>query len=512
MSLHRREKVLNLILFFLSIEPDTMALPRKPLDSSGGTGLGSSSYTIPRPVPANHVRIPMNSILIVDDEKNMRLVLSAMLKREGYDVLAAADGVEAQKIIKNSDISVVVSDLKMPCLDGFGLLDWIADEYPEVPVIMITAHGTIANAVEAVKRGAFDYITKPFDQEDLKRVISKAVSTRNLTDRELVVSAEEAGRHEIIGTSAPMRRIYDMVKTVAATPTTVLIQGETGTGKELIARAVHRGSPRKDNPFIKINCAAIPENLLESELFGYEKGSFTGAHHRKIGRFEQAHGGTLFLDEIGELPRDMQAKLLRVIQDQEFERVGGLQTIKVDARIVAATNRDLRKDVAEGLFREDLYYRINIVPIELPSLRERRDDIVPLVSHFLDKFNRKLNRDIGSVDQDVIDCFMKYHWPGNIRQMENLLERMVLLARGNRIRSADLPDEMFLPENGGGTDLRGDQGMFKDIIREKTESMEREMIENVLNSCGGNVTKASRRLGLSRKALQLKMIKYDLRK
>jgi transcriptional regulator with PAS, ATPase and Fis domain len=309
-----------------------------------------------------------------------------------------------------------------------------------------------------------------------------------------------------------MRRIYDMVKTVAATPTTVLIQGETGTGKELIARAVHRGSPRKDNPFIKINCAAIPENLLESELFGYEKGSFTGAHHRKIGRFEQAHGGTLFLDEIGELPRDMQAKLLRVIQDQEFERVGGLQTIKVDARIVAATNRDLRKDVAEGLFREDLYYRINIVPIELPSLRERRDDIVPLVSHFLDKFNRKLNRDIGSVDQDVIDCFMKYHWPGNIRQMENLLERMVLLARGNRIRSADLPDEMFLPENGGGTDLRGDQGMFKDIIREKTESMEREMIENVLNSCGGNVTKASRRLGLSRKALQLKMIKYDLRK
>lgn len=457
--------------------------------------------------------MPMNTILIVDDEKNMRLVLSAMLKREGYEVLAAADGVEAQKIVKNSDVSVIVSDLKMPRLDGFGLLDWIAEEYPAMPVIIITAHGTIVNAVEAVKKGAFDYITKPFDQEDLKQVIGKAISTKNLTDQELVVSAQEAGRHEIIGTSAPMRRLYDIVNTVAATTTTVLIQGETGTGKELIARAIHRGSPRKDNPFIKINCAAIPENLLESELFGYEKGAFTGAHHKKIGRFEQAHGGTLFLDEIGELPRDMQAKLLRAIQDQEFERVGGLRTVTVDVRIVAATNRDLRKDVAEGIFREDLYYRINIVPIELPSLRERKDDIVPLVSYFLGKFNRKLKRNIEFVDQDVMDCFMKYHWPGNIREMENLLERMVLLAREKRIGATDLPDEMFLSQDpGNGADISGNNGMFKEIIREKTESMEREMIENVLNSCEGNVTRASRRLGLSRKALQLKMIKYDLRK
>ncbi len=457
----------------------------------------------------------MNTVLIVDDEKNMRLVLSAMLKRDGYEVLAASDGIEAQEIIKHEDLSVVVSDLKMPRLDGFGLLNWVKKECPSLPVIIITAYGTIANAVEAVKKGAFDYITKPFDQEELKSIIGKAVSTKRLADQEPAVMQDDmSGRHEIIGSSAPMRKIYEIVKTVAPTPTTVLVQGETGTGKELIARAIHDESPRRDNPFIKINCAAIPENLLESELFGYEKGAFTGAYHKKIGRFEQAHGGTLFLDEIGDLPRDMQAKLLRVVQDQEFERVGGLRTVKVDVRIVAATNRDLRKDVEEGSFREDLFYRINVVPVELPPLRERRDDIPSLVSFFLARFNKKLDRRIEGVDRDVMDRFMRYHWPGNIREMENLLERMVLLAQKDRIGLEDLPPEIVLvpPEDEGTEKPWGKRGDLKEAIREKTESLEREMIERALEHCEGNVTRAARHLGLSRKALQTKMIKYDLRK
>ncbi|OPL12846.1 MAG: Fis family transcriptional regulator [delta proteobacterium MLS_D] len=451
----------------------------------------------------------MRTILVVDDEKNMRLVLTAMLRRKGYDVVEAADGVEAQEILRRRDISVVVSDLKMPRLDGFGLLSWIGREYPSLPFIIITAYGTISNAVEAVKKGAFDYITKPFDQEELQNIIGKAVNTKNLTDREPRVSVDETERDEIIGSSAPMQKIYDIVRTVAPTTTTVLVQGETGTGKELVARAVHNGSPRKDNPFIKINCAAIPENLLESELFGFEKGAFTGALHKKIGRFEQAHGGTLFLDEIGDLPRDMQAKLLRVIQDQEFERVGGLRTVKVDVRLVAATNRDLRKDVENGDFREDLYYRINVVPLELPPLRERKDDIPSLASFFLHKFNRKLERRVEDLDPDVMDRFMDYHWPGNIREMENLLERLVLLAPEGRIRLEDLPPDVSQADGSG---KGSDYGAFKEVIREKTESMEREMIENVLSLCDGNVTQASRRLGLSRKALQLKMIKYGLRK
>ncbi|MBN2397441.1 MAG: sigma-54-dependent Fis family transcriptional regulator, partial [Deltaproteobacteria bacterium] len=281
------------------------------------------------------------TVLVVDDEKSMRLVLSAMLRKEGYEVATAADGFEALDLLKKNDISVVVTDLKMPRLGGIGLLNRVIDKYPSLPVIIITAHGTIANAVEAVKKGAFDYITKPFDQEDLKNVIGKATKTKSLSDHEVVFASGDDDQYALIGTSKPMLGIYDIIKTVAPTPTTILITGETGTGKELIARAIHENSPRKGNPFIKINCAAIPENLMESELFGYEKGAFTGAVHRKIGRFEQAGEGTLFLDEIGDLPKDMQAKLLRTIQDREFERVGGVQTIKVDVRLIAATNRDL---------------------------------------------------------------------------------------------------------------------------------------------------------------------------
>ena len=452
------------------------------------------------------------TILVVDDEKSMRLVLSAMLKKEGYQVAVAADGFEALDLIKKQDISVVVTDLKMPRLGGIGLLRRVIEKYPSLPVIIITAHGTIANAVEAVKKGAFDYITKPFDQEDLKNVISKAVNTKSLSDRDVVLDSMEDGHYTLIGTSKPMLEIYDIVKTVAPTPTTILITGETGTGKELIARAIHENSARKGGPFIKINCAAIPENLMESELFGYEKGAFTGAVHKKPGRFEQAHKGTLFLDEIGDLPKDMQAKLLRTIQDREFERVGGVQTIKVDVRLVAATNRDLLQDVQNKRFREDLYYRINVLPILLPSLRERKNDIPLLVNHFIDKFNRKLGRHVRRLEPEVERFFREYDWPGNIREMENLLERLILLANDDTIRYKALPADLLNPLPPEAIKPEAEQGSFKEIIKGQAEAVESHIIGRVLEQCGKNVTRAADRLGISRKGLQLKMIKYGLRK
>ena len=455
----------------------------------------------------------MNRILVVDDEINMQVVLRAMLKKEGYEVFTAPDGREALKILAGDDIDVVVTDLKMPNLDGMGLLERVAADYPAVPVIMITAHGTVATAVDALKKGAFDYVTKPFEQDELKNVVLKAIKTRRLSDEEFVAGADEIDRYGIVGASEPMQEIFETIKRVAPTTTTILISGETGTGKELIANAIHINSPRKGNPLIKINCAAIAENLMESELFGYEKGAFTGAVVTKPGRFELAHKGTLFLDEVGELPKEMQVKLLRVIQEQTFERVGGLKTIKVDVRLITATNRNLFQDVKEGRFREDLFYRLNVLPIHLPALRERRDDIPTLIAYFVDRFRKKLGRDIQGLEDDVLDLFINYDWPGNIREMENLLERLVLMARGQTIAMADVPGEikqavyeqsLLPPEK--------KPSQFKEFIRSHTEEAERQMLVRCLEECGGNVTRAAQRLGLSRKGLQLKMIKYNLRK
>ncbi len=455
----------------------------------------------------------MNRILVVDDEINMQVVLRAMLKKEGYEVFTAPDGREALKVLADDDIDVVITDLKMPNLDGMGLLERVAADYPAVPVIMITAHGTVATAVDALKKGAFDYVTKPFEQDELKNVVLKAIKTRRLSDEEFVAGADEIDRYGIVGASEPMQEIFETIKRVAPTTTTILISGETGTGKELIANAIHINSPRKDNPFIKINCAAIVETLMESELFGYEKGAFTGAVVTKPGRFELAHKGTLFLDEVGELSKEMQVKLLRVIQEQTFERVGGLRTIKVDVRLITATNRNLFQDVKEGRFREDLFYRLNVLPIQLPALRERRDDIPVLISYFVDRFRKKLGREIQGLEEDVLDLFVNYDWPGNIREMENLLERLVLMARGQTIAMADVPEEirqavyeqsLLPPEK--------KPSQFKEFIRSHTEEAERQLLARCLEECDGNVTRAAQRLGLSRKGLQLKMIKYNLRK
>ena len=455
----------------------------------------------------------MNKILIVDDELNMRLVLQAMLKKEGYAVTTASNGMEALKILKADQMDIVVTDLKMPKLDGMGLLGEIIRDYPSIPVIIITAHGTIATAVDALKKGAFDYITKPFEQDELKQVIQKAVKTRRLDEDEALLNPDDIDRYGIIGSSDRITEIFETIKRVAPTTTTILITGETGTGKELIARAIHRNSPRKNNPFIKINCAAIPESLMESELFGYEKGAFTGAATKKQGRFELAHKGTLFLDEVGELPKDMQVKLLQVIQEQEFERVGGLQTIKVDVRLITATNRNLFEDVKDGRFREDLYYRLNVIPAHLPPLRERKEDIPVLIGFFIEKFNKKLDRSVKYIDEKVTNLLIQYAWPGNIRELENLVERMILMARGDTIVFADLPSELKTTIESDSTGPSGiRQKPFKDIMKNHMEDIEKQMIISVLEECGNNVTRAAKQLGLSRKGLQLKMMKYKLRR
>jgi DNA-binding NtrC family response regulator len=455
----------------------------------------------------------MDRILIVDDELNMRLVLEAMLKKEGYEVACASDGIEALQTLKSGRTTAVITDLKMPRMDGMELLERLGSEYPDLPVIMITAHGTVATAVEALKKGALDYITKPFELDEIKNVVSKAVKTGNLKKNEFLLPSEEIERAGIIGVSAATREMFEAIKRVSPTTTTVMITGETGTGKELVAEAVHRNSPRKNNPLIKINCAAIAESLMESELFGHEKGSFTGAAITKPGKFELAHKGTLFLDEVGEIPREMQVKLLRVLQEQEFERIGGLKTIKVDVRFIAATNKNLAQSVEDGTFREDLFYRLNVFPINVPPLRERTDDIAALVDYFIQKFNQKLGLGITGMDEAVQEMLLGYRWPGNIRELENMIERMMLMAGSSVITDAEVPPEFKaeLEKNVLAPDSDGKKPL-KDFMRAHIEEVEKQMIIKCLEDLDGNVTRAARQMGLSRKGLQLKMIKYNLRK
>jgi two-component system, NtrC family, response regulator AtoC len=476
-------------------------------------------------------------ILVVDDELNLRRVLSAQLTRDGYDVHTASDGEEALALLREHHIDLVLTDLRMPKIDGMDLLRAALREEPSRPVVMMTAHGTVETAVEALKSGAFDYVTKPFDQEEVRIIVRKALRTRDLASADASTDARtvphgasspeiEGARFGIIGESGPIVDVYNILEKVANTPTTVLVTGESGTGKELVARALHENSSRRDKPFIKVNCAAIPKNLMEAELFGYERGAFTGAVGSKPGRFELASGGTLFLDEIGELPSDMQVKLLRVLQESEFERVGGIKTMKVDVRLVAATNRDLKKEISTGGFRDDLYYRLNVVPIALPSLRDRKSDIPRLVEHFLHKFNARLNKSLSGVEEDAMDRLLAYHWPGNIRELENVLERAVLFADGARISVADLADEVrghasltpppariqdadaeLARGQGGDSETDG----LKERVKAAMSRLERDLIDRALDQTQGNVTHAARLLKISRKGLQLKMKELGLR-
>jgi two-component system response regulator AtoC len=484
-------------------------------------------------------------VLIADDEINIRRVLEAILKRDGYDVVTAANGEEALARMGRG-IHTVITDLKMPGIDGMALLRRLSVDHPDVPVVMITAHGSVENAVEAVKLGAFDYVEKPFDQEQIRQIIAKALKTHALSRRDPRPEEKvSVGRFRLVGDSPAIRAVYAIIEKVANTPSTVLITGESGTGKELIARALHENSIRHVGPFIKINCAAIPKTLMESELFGYEKGAFTGAVGAKPGRFELAHGGTLFLDEIGEIPVEMQVKLLRVLQESEFERVGGIKTIKVDVRLVTATNRDLAAELTTGGFREDLYYRLNVVPIHLPPLRDRREDIPLLVSHFITKFNDRLRKEITHIEPEAVERLVSYNWQGNIRELENVIERTMLFCEGAVIRLGNLPPEL----RGAGSDERPAAfingpasspsqpslpavtavaaagatgvavtpvsseavGSLKEAVKAETERVERELIQRALDETGNNVTQAARKLKISRKSLQTKMKELGLR-
>ncbi len=454
-------------------------------------------------------------ILVVDDEPNIRKVLVATLRREGYEVEAAENGADALAALEREGADVVVTDLVMPGVDGLTLLRRLSHEHADIPVIVITAHGTVDTAVGALKAGAFDFITKPFETDELRAVIAKAARQADLNRANVVPAAEPERRYrEIVGQGARMLELQTVIARVADAPSTVLITGESGTGKELVAIALHEKSSRAARPFIRINCAAIPRELMEAELFGYEKGAFTGAVNSKPGRFELADGGTLFLDEIGEVPLEMQVKLLRALQESEFERVGGLKTIRVDVRLIAATSRDIPKEIAAGKFREDLFYRLNVVPILLPPLRERREDIPLLAEHFREKYNKRLGKSVRRIEDDALLALCNYGWPGNIRELENIMERTLLFSDGPVIALRDLPAPLLekTPSATTGTIVvPSASGSLKEVVRAQTQALEKDLIARALTLTRGNVTRAAKLLKISRKSMQIKMKEFGLR-
>ncbi|ORC31783.1 sigma-54 dependent transcriptional regulator [Marispirochaeta aestuarii] len=447
------------------------------------------------------------NVLIVDDEKNIREGLGKALELEDYNVFLAADGKEALAVINSEEIDLIITDLKMPEMSGEELLKKVASAYPTVPVIILTGHGTIESAVNAMRDGAYDFITKPLNLDRLSLMVKRALQNRELVLQHRALQEEidligERNRYaRIIGKSSQMRRVMEVVEQVAATKASVLITGESGVGKELIADAIHKLSPRKDKAHIKVHCAALSESLLESELFGHEKGAFTGAVARKRGRFELAHTGTIFLDEIGEISQSVQIKILRVLQEKRFERVGGEETQEVDVRIISATNRDLKAEIEKGNFREDLYYRLNVVNIHVPPLRERKEDIPLLAAAFLKEFAGENGKSIEGIDHKANLALYNYSWPGNIRELRNSIESAVVLCKGNIITTEDLPPSVVTGEEG--TYIKIDLGV-------SMEEAERVIIESTLNYCNGNKSRTAEVLGIGRKTLHRKISEYDI--
>ena len=460
-------------------------------------------------------------LLIVDDEPDILLVMTANLRREGYEVDTAGDGVEALKKMEGRDYDAVIVDHQMPKFTGMEFLELLrsrqvkAEGQPDIPVILVTAYGTIEMAVKAMKDGAYSFLTKPVQFEDLSLQVKNAVEHRRLSREVESLRHEVEERYQfgnILGRTPQMQDIFQIIRTVAETDATVLINGESGTGKELIARAIHYNSRRKDRPFVVVSCSALPETLLESELFGHEKGAFTGAIRQRIGRFEMADGGTVFLDEIGEMTMPVQLKLLRVLQEREVERVGGNQTIKVDVRLIAATHKDLQRAMSERLFREDLFYRLNVVPLKLPPLRERIDDIPLLAVHFLKKYCEKNQKLIRSITPQAFDAMMHYSYPGNVRELENIIERAVIMEKSDAIQRMDL--ELAGADGKPVQDFRisGHLQQFRTMKADVVERFEKEYLTRVLSMYQGNMSKASRHAGMNIKNFHDKMARYGLKK
>ncbi len=453
-------------------------------------------------------------ILVVDDEESIREFLEIMLRKEGYEVTTAEDGQKGLDIIKKKSFDLVISDLQMPNMTGLELLKNVRDQYPDLLFMMITAFGTTETAVEAMKLGAYDYITKPFKIDEVRIVIGNALRSKNLEVENRTLKKElgkEYSFQSLVGNSEPMHRIFDMVKRVSGTPTNVLITGESGTGKEVVAKAIHFNGPLKDKPFVTINCGAIPENLMESEMFGHKKGSFTGAIVDKVGLFEVADGGTLFLDEVGELPLSIQVKLLRAIQERIIRRVGGTEDTKIDVRLMAATNRDLEDMVKKGSFRQDLFYRLNVINIRTPGLRERPDDVPLLANHFLRKYNERLNKTIGGISAEAMDMLKKYDYPGNVRELENIIERTVALEGGATILPESLPPFVNTPSGRKMASTHEIQITEEGLDLDKVMGqIEKELLIKAIHAAGGVKKRAAKLLSITFRSMRYRVEKYSL--
>jgi len=447
------------------------------------------------------------TVLVVDDDAGLRESFHLILEDE-YDVIDVADGRQALEVVRTSQIDVVLLDIRLPEMDGIEVLEQIKQIDEQVEIILVTAVKTVRTAVGAMKLGAFDYVTKPFDEEELLATIHRALQKRSL-EREVVYLRTElerrTGLEDIVGRHPEMQKLFRAIAQVAATTSTVLITGESGTGKELVARAIHRMGPRRDKPFVAVNPAAISDSLIESEMFGHEKGAFTGAYQRRLGRFELAQGGTLFLDEIGSLKPEMQAKLLRVLQERELERVGGTRTIRLDVRIVVATNIDLRQAVEREAFRADLYYRLNVMPRTVPSRRERRSDVPLLVERFVQRYNQELGRRIDGMTPEALAALQEYPWPGNVRELQNVIERSVALVESGRIGLNDLPTDVLLPDHR----LRVKQAENLPL-KTATDEFERQIVMRVLERVQWNRSEASRILGIHRNSLKMKLKRWGV--
>jgi DNA-binding NtrC family response regulator len=453
----------------------------------------------------------MDKILLVEDDRNTLEGLAEILTQEGFDVTKAIDGHTAARELKNTSFNVILTDLLLPDFDGLELASLAWKEQSDVMVVMMTAFGSVKHAVSAMKQGIYDYLTKPIDIDELLIVLSKAINEQKLRSQyqSLKDKIEQKYQYDnIIGNSGKMQEVFRKVAKIASSDATVLIRGESGTGKELIARAIHYNSTRKNRELMEINCSSIPETLLESELFGHEKGSFTGAHKTMKGKFEIADGGTIFLDEIGELSPSVQVKLLRFLQEKRFNRVGGTEFISVDVRLIAATNADLERAIESEKFREDLYYRLNVIPIFLPPLRERPDDIGPLIEHFTDKFAQKNNKQIEGITEPALSVCYSYSWPGNVRELENAMENAVVMTENNWIKPEDLP--FYIKPRRSGDNLTGILDLDSSNYKEQLEIAEKMIIEKALQETDGNKTHAAKRLGFSIRTMRNKVKKYGI--